>query len=67
MPPAVVKTLHDALRQAMLDPQHVAQLAKFDQELAYLGLDDSGRSMREIHAAEKRVVESLGLARGGLP
>ncbi len=67
VPPAVVKTLHDALRQAMNDPQHVAELAKFDQELAYLGPEDYGRSMREIYAAEKRVVERLGLARGGLP
>ena len=62
---AVVKTLHDAFKVAMHDPLHVAELAKYDQEPAYLGPDDYGRSMREIYAAEKRVVERLGLARGG--
>ena len=63
--PAVVKTLHDAFKIALHDPLHLAELAKYDQEPAYLGPDDYGRSMREIYAAEKRVVERLGLARGG--
>lgn len=67
LPAAVVKTLHDALRHAMFDPLHVAELARYDQELTYLGPEDYGRSMREIFAAEKRVVERLGLARGGVP
>lgn len=65
MPAGVVKTLHDALLAAMNDPQHVAELARYDQELAYLGPDDYARSMREIFATEKRAVERLGLNRGG--
>ncbi len=59
----VVQVLHDAFRAAMHDPQHVAELAKYDQELAYLGPEDYGRAMREAFAAEKRTVERLGLAR----
>ena len=47
----------------MFDPLHIAELAKYDQELAYLGPEDYGRTMREAYAAEKRTVERLGLAR----
>jgi tripartite-type tricarboxylate transporter receptor subunit TctC len=65
MPPAVVQRLHDAFRTAMLDPVHVAELAKYDQQLDYLGPEDYGRAMRAAFAAEKRTVERLGLARGG--
>jgi tripartite-type tricarboxylate transporter receptor subunit TctC len=65
MPSAVVQVLHDALRIAMNDPQHVQELARYDQELAYLGPEDYGRAIREAYAAEKRTVERLGLNRGG--
>jgi tripartite-type tricarboxylate transporter receptor subunit TctC len=65
VPPAVVRRLHDAFRGAMFDPTHVAELAKYDQQLDYLGPEDYGRAMREAFAAEKRTVERLGLARGG--
>lgn len=65
MSAAVVQTLHDAFKTAMFDPLHVAELAKYDQELNYLGPEDYGRAMRETYAAEKRAVERLGLARQG--
>ena len=63
LPPAIVRTLHDAFKAAMFDPVHIAELAKFDQELVYLGTDDYARAMRETFAAERRTVERLGLAR----
>jgi tripartite-type tricarboxylate transporter receptor subunit TctC len=59
----VVETLHAAFKAAMFDPVHVAELAKYDQELAYLPPEDYARAMREAYAAEKRAVERLGLAR----
>jgi tripartite-type tricarboxylate transporter receptor subunit TctC len=62
MPEGIVRTLHDAFKAALFDPAHVAELAKFDQEVAYLGSADYGRSMRESFAAERRAVERLGLA-----
>lgn len=65
MPAAVVQVLHDAFRSAMRDPLHVAELARYDQVLDYLGPEDYGRAMREAYAAEKRTVERLGLARSG--
>jgi len=63
MPAAVVRTLHDALKAAMFDPQHVAELARYDQELAYLGPEDYGRAMREQVANERQVVDRLGLGK----
>jgi tripartite-type tricarboxylate transporter receptor subunit TctC len=63
MSPAVVQALHDAFKAAMLDPVHVAELAKYDQDLAYLGPEDYGRAMKEAYAAERAAVERLGLAR----
>jgi len=59
----VVQVLHDAFRIAMNDPAHLAELERYDQELAYLGPEDYGRAMREAYATERRTVERLGLAR----
>jgi tripartite-type tricarboxylate transporter receptor subunit TctC len=64
MSPAVVRVLHDALKAGLFDPAHVAELAKFDQEPAYLGPEDYGQAMRAAYAAEKRTAERLGLSKG---
>lgn len=61
VPPAVVQVLHEAFRAAMLDPQHLAELAKYDQELAYLGPADYGQVMQQALATEQRTVQRLGL------
>ena len=63
LPADVVRVLHDAFRAAMHEPAHVAELAKYDQELAYLGPEDYGRAMRAAYEAERRAVERLGLAK----
>jgi tripartite-type tricarboxylate transporter receptor subunit TctC len=63
--PEVVQTLHDAFRAAMQEPAHLAELAKYDQELAYLGPQDYGQAMQKAYEAERRTVERLGLAVGG--
>jgi tripartite-type tricarboxylate transporter receptor subunit TctC len=59
----VVAVLHLAFRAAMNEPGHLAELARYDQELAYLGPDDYGRHMREAYASERRTAERLGIAR----
>jgi tripartite-type tricarboxylate transporter receptor subunit TctC len=64
LPADVVRVLHDAFKTAMQDPAHLAELERYDQDLAYLGPEDYGRAMRETFAAERRTVERLGLARG---
>lgn len=63
MSPGVVQVLHDAFRAAMLDPVHLAELAKYDQELAYLGPQAYGQAMRAAMAAEQATVERLGLGK----
>lgn len=65
LPAPIVKILHDGFRAAMLEPSYIAELAKSDQELAYLGPEAYARACREAYAAEKRVVERLGLMRTG--
>ena len=62
LPERVQAILHDAFKAALFEPQHVAELTRHDQEVAYLGPADYGRVMREAYAAEKAIVERLGLA-----
>jgi tripartite-type tricarboxylate transporter receptor subunit TctC len=62
MPAEVVRVLHDAFKAAMHDPAHLAELARYDQDLAYLGPDDYGRAMRErLCLAEVRLQAPPGL------
>lgn len=65
LPPEIVTRLHDAFKAAMEDPKHVEELAKFDQELAYLDPKAYGDAMRATYEAEHRNVERLGLAKSG--
>jgi tripartite-type tricarboxylate transporter receptor subunit TctC len=66
VPDDVVRTLHDAFKLALFDPQHVAELDRYDQVPDYLGPADYGRVMKEQLAAEKINVDKLGLAKGGV-
>ena len=65
MAPSVVQTLHDAFKVAMFEPAHVAELALYDQDLAYLGTEDYARANREAFATERKIVDRLGLAKSG--
>lgn len=62
LPADVVAILHQAFRTAMLDPGFVAELARYDQEPAYLPPEDYGRALRTAYEHERVVVERLGLA-----
>ncbi len=59
----VVNILHDAFKQALFDPVHVAELAKYEQEPNYMDPRDYGLALRDAYQAEKRNVERLGLNR----
>jgi tripartite-type tricarboxylate transporter receptor subunit TctC len=61
--PPVVQVLHQAFRAAMNDPAFVAELARYDQEPAYLPPDEYGHALRVAYVHERRVVDRLGLAR----
>lgn len=61
VPPAILKRLHDAFKIAMFDPQHLGEIAKYDQEPAYLGTADYTRKVHEVSARERQLLARLGL------
>jgi tripartite-type tricarboxylate transporter receptor subunit TctC len=63
MEPQTVRILHDAFKLALFDSQHVAELAKYEQEPNYLDSKDYASSLREAYAFERRNVERLGLTK----
>jgi tripartite-type tricarboxylate transporter receptor subunit TctC len=62
MDPAVVKTLHDAFKQAMDDPKHMELLAQLNQEPWYRSGSDYRSWAVATFAKEKALIERLGLA-----
>jgi tripartite-type tricarboxylate transporter receptor subunit TctC len=63
MAPALVERLHGAFRGALDDPGFRAELAKADQEPAYLGPAAYAAALRAAFSDEQRAIEQLGLAR----
>jgi tripartite-type tricarboxylate transporter receptor subunit TctC len=63
MEPHIVRILHDAFKTALFDAQHIAELAKYEQEPNYLNSNDYGVALREAYVAERRNVERLGLVK----
>jgi tripartite-type tricarboxylate transporter receptor subunit TctC len=64
LPTPIVATLHSAFKRAMFDPRFIQELAKYDQEIDYLGPEDYARSCREIYARERINVDRLSPPRG---
>ena len=62
--PAVLKKLHDAFKIAMFEPQHIQELAKYDQEPAYLGTADYARKVQEVSIREQQLLARFGLGIG---
>ena len=61
---ALVKALHDGLKLALFDPQHLATLKRLDQPVEYLDSAAYGRFMLQEIEQEKTRVERLGLKTG---
>ncbi len=62
MDPAVVKTLHDAFKQAMDDPRHAELMTQLNQSVWYRNGDDYRKWAVETYAKDKALIERLGLA-----
>lgn len=60
--PAIVKKLHDAFKLAIFDPLHLQEIAKYDQEVTYLGTAEYARHLQEFSARERRLLARLGLS-----
>ena len=60
-PPAVVKRLHDAFKQAMEQPSYTTALAKYDMVPMYMSTPAYSKFAQETFVREKALVEKLGL------
>ncbi|MGH8847746.1 MAG: tripartite tricarboxylate transporter substrate binding protein [Polaromonas sp.] len=63
-PPAVVKRLHDAFKQAMEQENYKTALARYDMVPMYMSSAGYTQFARETFLREKALVEKLGLAKG---
>ena len=57
----VVRVLHDAFREALFDPAHVAILDRFDMQPMYLGPEDYAAFARRQFAEEGEMIRRMGL------
>jgi tripartite-type tricarboxylate transporter receptor subunit TctC len=62
MDPRVVKVLHDAFKKAMDDPENAKMLQQLDQVYWYRSSEDYAKWAVETAAAERALIERLGLA-----
>jgi tripartite-type tricarboxylate transporter receptor subunit TctC len=61
MDPKVVKTLHDAFKKAVDDPEHQKVLAQLDQIQWYKSSEEYARWAAETFVAERATIERAGL------
>jgi len=57
--PAILKVLHDAFKKGLEDPEHVASLAKFEQEVIYMSPEDYRRFALATFENERALVEAI--------
>ena len=62
-PPAVVKRLHDAFKQAMEQESYVTALERYDMVPMYMSSAQYQKFAQETFVKEKALVEKLGLAK----
>ncbi len=61
MPPQVVKTLHDAFKRSLDDPEYLKLLAQLDQPAWYQSSEGYARWAAETFNAERATIERVGL------
>ncbi len=61
MDPAVVRVLHDAFREALFDPAHVAVLDRFDMVPDHMDPAAYAAFVRQTMEEERRLIQSLGI------
>lgn len=59
LPPEVLAVLHDGFKKALFDPRFGNELAKYDQEIAYLGPEDYTQACRDEYAKERAAMERM--------
>ena len=63
MDPKVVAKLHDAFKKAIEEPALLETLAKYDMVANYKSTEDYRKFVTEQIESERKVVDSLGLAK----
>jgi tripartite-type tricarboxylate transporter receptor subunit TctC len=61
MDPKLVKTLHDAFRKALDDPEHMKTLQELDQVYWYKSSEDYAKWAAETLKSERATIERVGL------
>jgi tripartite-type tricarboxylate transporter receptor subunit TctC len=61
MEPQLTKTLHDAFKKALDDPEHLKVLQQFDQVYWYKSSEDYAQWAAETMKAERATLERVGL------
>lgn len=61
MDPGVVRVLHDAMKEALFDPQNVTVRSQFDMPLVYLDTEGYRNFVVQRVAYEQAMVQRLGL------
>jgi tripartite-type tricarboxylate transporter receptor subunit TctC len=61
MNPEVVRVLHDAFKEALYDPAHIAILDRFDMSPMYLGSEEYAAFARRTYAEEGEMIRRMGL------
>jgi tripartite-type tricarboxylate transporter receptor subunit TctC len=61
MNPEVVRVLHDAFREALFDPAHIAVLERFDMSPFHLGPAEYDAFARRQYQEEGEMIRKLGL------
>ncbi|WP_372622347.1 tripartite tricarboxylate transporter substrate binding protein [Falsiroseomonas sp.] len=61
MNPAIVQRLHDAFREALMDPAHIAILDRFDMAPWHMGPEEYTAFARKTYAEEGEMIRRLGL------
>ncbi|MFC3125533.1 tripartite tricarboxylate transporter substrate binding protein [Pseudoroseomonas globiformis] len=62
--PQVVKVLHDAFHEALLDPLHRGVLDRYDMSVAYLNSEDYAAAARRQYRDDGEMIRRLGLRAG---
>ncbi|WP_431281105.1 tripartite tricarboxylate transporter substrate binding protein [Humitalea sp. 24SJ18S-53] len=61
MDAGVVRVLHDAFKEALFDPAHIAMLDRFDMQPMYLDSDAYATFARRQYEEERVMIQRLGL------
>jgi tripartite-type tricarboxylate transporter receptor subunit TctC len=61
MDPAVTRTLHDAFRKAMDDPNYMKTLERYDQPVIYMSGEDYTAYAKRQFEQDRQMMEKLGL------